>query len=308
MKKNITLLIFVFLMSIGKAQDIIVADAENRTPIPFVTVKLDETGLYTNEKGIFRTDLSKSKSLELHHLGYKTLKVNTVDIQDTLFMKPEATLLNEIVINIKGENSIQLKPLRSSRKFKSYILAMAWENVIVLHPNKEILDFFVDEVTIPFNKRNKSTKQDYLEGTKAFVRINIYEVENNMPSKQTYSSNPIEIHAQDKDEIKLDLSDLFIKLSEKGVSFGIEFLGFYDDNDNLIKSDDGTRQYIRTSLTEKASKSYTATTYIKNIFREEATFKPLNYFINNYHPGGIKDYDHNLRIGLKLSSPKNPGK
>jgi hypothetical protein len=307
LKTLFSLIISLTLVTFSKAQEVVVADAENRTPIPFVTVKLNEIGLYTNENGVFRTDLSKSKSLELHHLGYKTLKVNTVDIQDTLFMKPEATMLNEIVINTKGENNIQLKPLRSSRKFKSFILDMAWENIIVLHPNKEILDFFVDEVTVPFQKMDRWTKKDYLEGTKAFVRINIYEVENNMPSKQIYSSDPIEIHAQDKDEIKLDISELFIQLNEKGLSFGFEFLGYYDDNENPIKSDDGTRQYVGTSLTEKTSKLYTATTYIKNIFGEEATFKPLNYFINSYHPGGIKDYDHNLRIGLKLSSP-NPGK
>lgn len=307
MKSIILLSIFLIIVTISNAQDIVVADAVDKSPIPFVTVKFNESGLYTNEKGILRTDLTKTKSLELYHLGYKTLKIYTVDIQDTIYMQPEATVLNEVVIDMKGHNTTLLKPLKSGKGFSISYLLLSMENSIVIHPKKEITGFYVDEVTIPFHKRNKWLTKDYLKKTKAFVRINIYQVDNNLPSTQIYSSNPIEIHAQDKDEITLDLSRHLIQLSQKGLSFGIEFLGFYDDNDNLIEFDDDTPSYVLTTLTGKTSNSYDATTYIKYIFNKETNFILMNDFINRDDGFLKKEYHRNLSIGLKLSNP-NPGK
>lgn len=302
MKNPLPLIIFLILTTICKAQDIVVADAVDKTPIPFVTVKFNDTGLYTNEKGILRTDLTKTKSLELHHLGYKTLEINTGDIQDTILMHPQAALLNEVVINAKRENSIQLKPLKSNRSFGDTPIPQASEIFIVMHPKNDLLNFFVDEVTIPFRKRNRWDRKDYLEGTRAFVRINIYEVKNNLPSTQIYSSDPITIQAQEKDEIKLDLTDLYIQFNENGLSFGIEFLGYYDGNENPIKSDNNLPLFFRPTLTGKSSKSYTATTYRKYIFDKETHITPINDIINRDDGFLDREYYRNLSIGLKLSN------
>ena len=305
MKKIIFLSISLSLIAICKAQDIVVADAVDKTPIPFVTVKFNQSGLYTNEKGILRTDLTKTKNLELHHLGYKTLRINTVDVQDTIFMQPEATLLNEVVIDVKGHNTTFLKPLKSNNFFPSAHLLMAQEHAIVIHPKKGIAGFYVDEVTIPFHKRDKWRTKDYLKEAKAFVRVNIYEVDNNLPSTQIYSSDPIKIDAQDKEVIVLDLSHHLIQLNQKGLAFGIEFLGFYDDGDHMIHFDDDTSPYVLTTLTGKTSKFYTATTYRIYIFEEEAQFIPINDLINRNDGFLKKEYYRNLSIGLKLSNP-NP--
>ena len=93
---------FSFIIWSGFAQQVVVVDALDHTPIPGVAVFNDlktQTAI-TNFDGYVTIDeFIQSDKIYFQHLSYHKFSALTSVIQDTVFLSPKATSLNEIVIS-----------------------------------------------------------------------------------------------------------------------------------------------------------------------------------------------------------------
>lgn len=143
MRKNITLLCFLFLLSFyAGAQKMetkkVVADKQTKLPLDKVSVYNQRDNSLTNEEGVF-SFVSDIDELNFSLIGYENLKVNFEDLKraDTLFLQSKIIELDEVVIG--GEQAI-LKKVYAKMK-ENYISEPYNENFFlrcVLKRNDEI--------------------------------------------------------------------------------------------------------------------------------------------------------------------------
>lgn len=106
------LVIFIFINK-TTAQNIItskVIDFKSNTPIEDVSVLIKGTdkGTYTNEAGVFTLENSnKNAVIILSKIGYPSLSIAVVNLDKIIYLEPEISLLQEVVI--RSFSSSQLK-------------------------------------------------------------------------------------------------------------------------------------------------------------------------------------------------------
>ncbi len=273
-------------------------DSIEKTPLSFVTIKFDGGGLYTNEKGKFNLSEIKGKSIELSILGYRTKHLMLSAIKDTISLSLKATPLDEVIVSDKSKwNKTVIKPPKKARNFGADVLFPKNELLLVLFPDTLYEKSYIEDLT--FNFVRKTGSKDYkqaLQGIEAVIRVNLYQVDEEMPSDQVYASEPIKISSFLKDETILDLSNEFITIPKHGIFIGLEMIGYYDQVFNEV-SDQG---YIRPMLTEKDYEGFTAKTYLRYPLNQDKKMILIGDLLKK---GGMYkgNFDRNLSIGLTLS-------
>jgi len=86
-----------------------------------------------------------------------------------------------------------LKHIKGTKCFNNIPLHQKQEQIIVLKPtNKEIINSIIEKVEFPLRKAKYYNKNDKLyKNTFVNARINIYSIENDLPVKKIFSSEPI---------------------------------------------------------------------------------------------------------------------
>ncbi len=110
------LLCFVFSLTLplfSQQKTVRVIEAEGKVPVPYVYIDfLNGNGKLTNSKG--NTSLPVSvKEIEIVHLGFKTVRLKTIDIADVIVLEPESLNINDVVINGHKRKSKRIFPKRS---------------------------------------------------------------------------------------------------------------------------------------------------------------------------------------------------
>lgn len=112
-----TSILLLFCCKISVAQntnDKILWNKSENIPVPYATIKSDQTYTVSNEKGYFAIDF-KSGKLLIQNLSYQSLEIDADFFKnnDTIFMKSVAYELDEIVIdkNERFKKMIQTIPL-----------------------------------------------------------------------------------------------------------------------------------------------------------------------------------------------------
>ena len=292
------LVLFLVIQNLGaNGQSIVVVDSLDKSPLSFVAINYESGGLYTNEIGKFKLYDIKGNNLELSLLGYKTKSLSKASVKDTIFLKPNPTALDEVIVNNHLDKVTIYKKPKKTNFFGTTILSARAGVCFILIPDSVMVDSKVDDVTFYFIRERWMSKgrQDAMENIDAFVRLNIHDVENERPTKQIFASEPIKINGLKKDEIVLDLRDHWITIPKEGISFSIEMLGFYDTKYNEIVSNDF---YIRPMLTPDTYEHFKSSTYNKISFKSEEVLATVNTHLNS--PEHAKYGPRNLAIGMTL--------
>src|SRR5688572_6007698 len=91
------------------AQQIIVVDSLEKTPLSFVAVTYEGGGFYTNEAGRFNPNNVQGESYQLSLLGYKSKSIAKMSLKDTILLSLNPTALDEVFVNNQLEKTIIYK-------------------------------------------------------------------------------------------------------------------------------------------------------------------------------------------------------
>jgi len=230
----------------------LIVDSMTKEPLPFILVKFNNNdGGYSNEKGSILIN-DEIVTLELREVGYETKKVLVSTIKDTINLDPHPQVLEEITIsNFKEKKKIN--SLKSPTIFGNCILVPESEIISILFPASEVSGFYIDDITFYFIKLKGSKYRNVLKDELAVVRINIYDLKDEIPNKLIFSSKPLKINAYEKDNISISIKDEYITFENTGIAFAIEYIGNINVHGELYKSKD---IYLRPELIEDKSKFF----------------------------------------------------
>lgn len=295
--KNILPVLFITLCCYKSlSQKIVVVDSLTKNPLPFVAIKFNESGFYTSQKGDFNLNQINANFFEVSLLGYKKAKLKTVNVKDTIFLTNDINQLDEVILSTKKAVTKELKLTKSPKKYGSWVLQPKSEILTSIYPTEEIKNFHIDKINIEFAKiREKIELKN--SNVKAYVRLHLYEIENNKPSNSIYSSEPIDVNSFKKDNITFDISKNHITLSKDGIFIGLELIGYYTDE----KIYNDSNPIVRPLLTDKGNNSYESKTFIRYIFKNQNHIISINDLIKRGMPKD-KEITRYLNIGLEISN------
>jgi len=297
MKNGYLLLYFLIVASSVYSQNIVIYDSINNQALPYVAVLFGETGVYSNQKGVFNLTEITNDSLAINYFGYKKIKTTTKNLKDTLFIDPLPQELAQVIIKNKYKEIIVKQP-KQSRNLGSYIAAKEMEIILIAKPREELTNTLIKELSIKINKLIKVDlpKDINFNEVIATLRINIYSILDSIPNQKIYSSKPKVINVLQDNVIALSIKDEFIKLPKEGLGFSVEFIGYRNPN----KLTNLNYEFIRPALTKKTNfselidvKTYLSYPLIKNM--KYISLEELN---KKSWPGNTKNFGKNLIIGF----------
>jgi hypothetical protein len=292
MKLNF-ILVTLFTINLCSSQNHIVIDTITKQPIAYVAITLgNNDGLYSNEKGEFYLKEESKDSISIISLGYYNFKQSISKLRDTIYLIPKVEKLDEIVINTK-KNKLKLIGLSKKGGVLGWQLLPKNEIIAFLIPNKNYENAFLEKIYIPIKKslvynsikKLKKKNEKYI----GVLRINIYDIEDELPKTKIFSSLPIKFSMKNKNEIILDISDELIQFSKNGIGIGIEMIGRINSN-GVIEYDNHAQ--LMPQFSNKTTKDFVITTYHKSVFYKELF--PANDYIN-------LPKEYNLSIGFTVS-------
>jgi len=292
-------LVYLIVFTSVASQSITVADSVTKKGLSFVAVKFQDSGLYTNERGLFNWPNDRAvENVELIYLGYKNLQISYGSVKDTIYMSPISTALDEVIVsNVKKHKRQHVKPGKKTRFFGDFPLSSKIELLTVLYPNGKYLDAYIEKVYFPIAK--KFAFEVDSKTAEAVVRVNIYRVVDSLPAEQLFQSKPIKISGYSRDEIVVDISDEIITMTTDGLCFGVEMIGFYDNNQEVTLQ----KSFVRQQLTAESGKVFSAKSYYRYLLSENTELKSIKSFIKKSMDAFNmnRDYNYNLSIGFDLS-------
>ncbi|OYU79185.1 MAG: hypothetical protein CFE23_15215 [Flavobacterium sp. BFFFF1] len=231
-------------LTVNAQQKVWVLNQETKEPVPFATViYADRLGTFTNEDGGFV--LGKiSDSLTVRSIGYKALKINTSDIKDTIWMRPEAIALDPVVIPEPSKKfSFSKVAVKTHDHFpKSYLAVAGNEIATLILGNHHATRSYLTKLKIPTNasilkvRANDKTKaKEVDEQFSSVFQLQFYENQNGQPGA-LLGGDPIVITITQKDakNFEIDLSDKKINVPEEGLFVGLLAIGRADPTGNLL--------------------------------------------------------------------------
>lgn len=296
------ILIFIFSHQIAYSQQrkSIVLDSFNNKVLPFSTIKIlgKQTGVYGLDDGSFSLPLSinATDSLEVSHVGYKTLKLTYKTLKDTVFLIPKINELEEIIISNKNWKSKTISTTKV--KTTDWFLGFNEELATLVKPNIKCNNCILKTITIPIGKKTvreiKGTPKVTYPDFDAVLELNFYSVKENRPSLVSLLNKAIFINVnQDSSEtIVLNLSEEYISLDKNGIYISIEILTSLEEinRNSFLPS---------FKITTSKNKKSTANSFYRNEFIDNEWLlisERTNFFIKE---------DSNLVLGIEVLVNEN---
>lgn len=293
--KHLLISFFLFCSYNTLSQNVVVVDSITKVPLSFVAIEFNNTGFYSSIDAKFDLKSVVSDSIKIKLLGYKTKRLITVNVQDTIFLQPQSYKLDEIVLTGNPTETKSIKLLKGAKSFGSWPLQPKSEIITSIYPFDETKNYYVNRISIRFSKviEKKELKNT---NVKAYVRIHIYNSDKNKLSEPLYSSEPIDVNSFSKDIAIFDVSEQVLLLKESGIFIGLELIGYYLDS----KEQRNQNSVIRPQLTSKTNDYFKSYSFVRFVFKNNEELIPINEIIKKSNPNGKKIL-RNLNIGLELS-------
>jgi hypothetical protein len=228
MNNLITLVLFSLAFYSVNSQSVTlrVIDSVSELPVSYATVYFasDNTGTYTNQDGIFKSDKSNRKT-QISHIAYETKTFMLPRFDSTIMLRPRAQLIDEITITpqeVKYETTgyFDYKSDFSKTGFSGDELAVFISNPY--HSEKKIKNLIIG-----FDTRQLVKKDLGVDFVSVF-RINLYTKyeDSPEPGKLILTQNDLIFNSDIlKRKTKIDLSGFDLKFYEEGIFIAIEWIG-----------------------------------------------------------------------------------
>lgn len=273
MKLKISFIFFSlsFLFNYSQERTFLIDNIKNEK-IPYATIyyPVSKKGYYTNDKGFFEFSKKSVDSVYVSCLGYKTLKITTDLIKDTIFLNPDIVVLDEIEISKKRviENKIGFKKGNNYWYGGKHI-----EIGVIVKPKKELENVYIKEFILPVRKKRlQKTKKN--NEFNSVIKIGVFSVKNNLPYKNVLEKSILINYNQDSEKIiKVDLTDEDIFFTKEGLFFNIVLVGEIDSIGNVTPEVYPLPGII---CTNKKSKDFS---YVKAFYKRKflLDWNDLNY-------------------------------
>lgn len=321
--KSATIFLLMFCVSISFSQTKI-KDAQSGYPVSYATVSFNNgNGLFANDEGefLFTKKLYPDiDTLYISALGYKDLKIPTINLSETILMDTETNALDEVLITAKIDRKFKeenIKPYLDDDYYHCWLPTIESEIAVYFSNPSEALKK-VTKVHFPitleskdWDKRNRSNADKKPFST--LFKVKFYNNENGYPGKEIlYRTIVFRATEKNGDEFVLDVSEEDIFIPQSGVFVSLQVLGYTDDKGKLlsnkkykeIKSRDGGVVKIPTNFrpllpfTDKISENKT---FVKRVFVNDnkwARFEKGSNFQSTLLQSGHNNYGIGLTYNL----------
>lgn len=283
MKKILFLYILFYSFVIVSAQETkkyYLADSQSKNPIAFYPIKLAENEvIYTDLNGLF--ECFPNTILEFNNESFESIKINSNAIKDTLFIKQNTTILEELIIN-KSSEKIYINPFYKKRfssksnLVETFPIGIKHELLSKISFNKKYYNNSIKNISFRITNELKDFKN-----VNSYVRLNIYDSN----KKNIYISKPILIDPIKHNEVNHAVeSNIYI--DETDMYFGIEIIGLTDKSGKYINT---TEYYTRVSQFNTDNNDYNSENFIHSINN------PKHYKLTS-----INNYPHLKVFGFTL--------
>jgi hypothetical protein len=249
----------------------LVVDAENIQPLSYVNIMVVDhiAGTSTNEKGEFRLEVpnvKKSNTVIFSNLGYEdlTITIDGLSKLDTIYLKPQAIALNEVIIGQRKKNKYKTIKLNKINKSRSNLVysTKAFEEGESLWVPYRASEPTIEAMFFPNNKLENVNEifldkiEMYLSSwsQSAIFRIRVYDVSNdNLPNKDLVEL-PLQTIPKGNHLIEVDLSGYNIEMPQKGLFIGLELI-MADSNFSNFENEEGYSTKIQSPFLRYNSQS-----------------------------------------------------
>jgi hypothetical protein len=206
----------------------IIADATSHVPLPYVNIYSKSNpaaGTYSDVNGQFTIPSKiQADTLFFSLLGYRVLQLVMPykGLPDTLFLYEEPLQLATVLVKPAKKRMIRMGPSSSAGNLSLGSNLTSWHiELAALFTPKPDIPLYVESIEIYLLLHKKSSEDGY-------VRVNLYSVgDRQFPAAPLINrSFLVKVNAKDRRGKwhKVDVSDLMLKIPEKGLFVGVEFL------------------------------------------------------------------------------------
>ncbi|MCW4467541.1 carboxypeptidase-like regulatory domain-containing protein [Flavobacterium sp. MFBS3-15] len=233
MNKFLIILLLIGFSSSCKAISVIITDIQTNQPVQFASVILLKNGKtlegnYCDIDGKIQIDTTKAfDSIEFSCVGYKPLILQKNELTNIIYLEKEIIQLDEVIISSNAEiKTIGYGDKKNNKKYrginKGGIVAVYIEN--------------------PYKKPTRIQSFIFITQTKKYhigYRFHLYSaIEDKIwPGNEISSENITGILKPGvKGHIEIDLSGYDLILPSEGAYIGLEAIGEFDQNGNLVEN------------------------------------------------------------------------
>lgn len=296
-KTALLLLICIMTFYDTKGQDLVVEKTlrsrKDSSIVAFanVFIKNSAIGTYSNTEGEFRLECDSEDIIIISSIGYENATCGCNDLNETLFLEEKATMLSEVVIAPDASKAhLQKIGFLNEKKAGSYIGPKA---AALYVENTELVEANISKVYFNLSKVKWVYEKPKPKFHKLLVRLKLFEkdVESGRPSDNILDQNIIAEVLENQKKVTFDINELHIKFPENGIFVGIEFIGYYEDDEFIAfdaMDEKKTVQY-QPSFSEKHNK---AKSWVRLDYGE--SWKLFDFSPNMYP---------NFNFGIEITSP-----
>lgn len=316
----------ILLLGLSSEAQIKVLDSITKYPVSYATISFGNgQGIFADDEGqfVFSEKIYPDiDSLFISALGYKQLYLSTKNISQTLFLSPQADVLDEVVLKLNTKRKYKeekLKPYLDDDYYNCWLPTIESE-IAVYFAKTNRQDQQLKTIHFPIALESKDWKKRKRSNSdkKAFstlFKVNFYENNNGIPGQPlTYETIVFRATEKDGDVYSLDVEDYGINMPLNGLFVSLQVLGYTDKNGKLlpnkkykeIKTVDGV---VKIPTNFRPLLPFTKDVKEKNTFIRR-TFTGKNTWVQFDSGNGIKSslLERNLfnyGIGITLKTYKD---
>lgn len=243
MKLTITLslvLLISFLNGNSQNQKYIVKDSQTNVQIEFSGINfLNNTGIYTDAKGEFYADATKTPTIIVSHLSYEEKKVDLNNTDSIIYLTPKLISINEIVVESNKLKKQYIDINTSNKKTKNFagFGTYGYQLAVLIKPSDTSKKYYLDQISIPIKEDQIWMRINNVKKIpNALVRINFCKNLNNEPSDSLLNySEYVLLNKKTYKRTSLDHKlNTKISVPKEGLFCIFTLLGKTDDSGNLI--------------------------------------------------------------------------
>lgn len=311
-------ILFIILITNKVKAQITIQDQDTKIPVSYATISFgDGYGVFADDNGFFSFSEKLYKDVDtlyISALGYSNKTIAANQLENTIFLNPEVSKLNEVVISGSRPKKFKIEKEKASIHgdyFKCWLPTIESEIAVYFkNPDNRLKQ--LQNVIFPFlvesadwEKRNSrwAVKREF----STMFRVKFYTNVNGYPGEElTYEEPVFVVNETIKNSFSLDVSNLEIQLPKEGFFVSIQVLGYTDKNGKLLPNKKYKEISARNGIVKiptnfrpllpftgqiKESKTFVKRTFIKknNWVKfskpEVKDSKLLNDGLNNYGIG-----------------------
>lgn len=309
MKHLIQVLIILFPTLI-LAQSITVRDSGNKSTIPFATISFGNgLGNFADEEGTF--DFPKEKysdvdTLFISAMGYAEKSILVVNLEETIYLKPEVSQLSEVVVSAPKQGKFKFRKQKAATHtdlFASWLPTVESE-VAVLFKRYDDKPTQIAKLFLPINAESQYKSKGKGKFATIF-RLQFYANYRGTPGSQIGYENVVFSINEKEDKIfELDVLSKSIYIPEDGIFVSLQVLGYENSKGKLAQ----TKKYreVKTARgVQKISTSFRPLLPFSNTLAGQHTFV-RRIFLNN-KKWQIFDRTYNAKSKLIQTGHRNYG-